>query len=85
MILVDGTLTGTTALDQSGTGINGNGVLIPHSPELKPHHQMQCHTQNTDFSGVIIPLQEIKSAYSMTPVKIASNFSLYNRLIDKIN
>ena len=33
-ILTDATL------DQSGPGNNGNEMVTPHFPELKPHHQM---------------------------------------------
>ena len=34
-------LTGTTTLDKSGPGSNGNEETLCGSPELEPHHQMQ--------------------------------------------
>ena len=51
---MDGTLTGTTTLSQSGPGSNGNeGVVhIPQTPRLKPHHQIQ-------FNVILITLRNL--------------------------
>ena len=35
---IERTLTGITTPSQSGSGSNGNEGMIPHSPELEPHH-----------------------------------------------
>ena len=39
--VIDKSLTGTNSLDQSGLGSNNNERVLPRSPELEPHHQMQ--------------------------------------------
>ena len=42
-LTLDGILTGTTILDQSGPGSNANEIIFqtPKSSEVKPNHQIQ--------------------------------------------
>ena len=58
---IDGMLMGTTMPDQSGPESNGNKEVL-HSPELKPHHQMQFSiipwTPLLFFGGRLTPFVE---------------------------
>ena len=67
---IEGSLTGTTTLCQSGTGSNGNdGVLyIPQSSRTGAHIQMQFKIIfRTLVARKSYPSTEMESVYSKAP------------------
>ena len=59
--LLNGTLTVTTSLSQSGSGSNGNewAPHFPQVPELEPHHEMQFSViHRTPFLGRVLSLSQ---------------------------
>ena len=62
---IDGTLTSTTTLGQSGPGSNSNEEYstFHKAAGLEPHYQMQFRVIPL-FSGSLTSLQGIQSAYT---------------------
>ena len=59
------TISGITALNQSGPGSNGNETK---ALGLDPHHQMGLyHIQDTHWGGYLIPLQRCSWCILQSP------------------